>query len=463
MSINYTAPPTVSQFMLSDAFMRIVMGPVGSGKTTGMLMEILRRSIEQKKGPDGLRHTRWVCTRQTLSQLKMTVLPDMLSWFRGIADYKVSEQLVTLRFADVVSEIYLVPLEDEDDQRRLLSMQLTGCFINECIEVSPDFVSAIAGRVGRFPSSADGGASWYGIIADTNAPVIGSDWWKLLEEDRPFDWMLFRQPGGLAPGAENIEHLPKGYYERLSLNPNRAWVQRYVMSEYGEDPSGSAVFRESFRRAFHVKKGLNPVFGYPLIIGQDFGRNPCSLITQTDASGRLLVLEEVIAEDTGLETHVTKTLKPRIYSDRYTGHKFACVGDPSGISKSNMLEENSFDVLVRLGIPSFPASTNRIDPRLAAVEQLLHQQRDGGPALVIDEERCPMLVRALNGAYRYGKTKAGETKPAPDKSHPWSDLADCLQYAALAVNSGLVNFIAKRIRPRPERKPASRVSSAGWT
>src|SRR6187549_3435443 len=151
MGINYTAPPTVARFHQSDAFVRIVMGPVGSGKTTGVIFELLRRSIEQAPGPDGFRRTRWVITRTTLSQMRMTILLDLLTWFRAFADYKVSEQLITLKFNDVVAEIYLIPLEEEEDQKRLLSMQLTGAVLNETIEISPDLVGAIAGRCGRFP------------------------------------------------------------------------------------------------------------------------------------------------------------------------------------------------------------------------------------------------------------------------------------------------------------------------
>jgi len=463
MSVFYTAPPTCAMFHLSDAFMRVVMGPVGSGKTTAMIMEILKRAIEQAPDASGKRRTRWVICRTSLSQLKMTVLGDLLTWFREIATYKVSDQLITLDFNDVICEIYLIPLEEEKDQRRLLSMQITGCFVNECIELSPDFISAIAGRCGRFPSKKDGGPTWHGIIADTNCPVIGSDWWKLFEEEMPHDWRMFHQPSGLSPEAENIENLPAGYYERLASNPNTAWVQRYVLSEYGEDPSGTAVFRKSFKRAFHTVDELEPVSGMPLILGQDFGRAPCTLICQPDHTGRLLILEEIVAEDIGLETHVVTALKPNLYQERYLGKMFAAVGDPSGISKGNMLEENSFDVLRRLGVPAFPAPTNNIDPRLGAVEAMFFQQRDGGPALVIDRGRCPMLVRALNGAYRYGKTKAGDAKPLPEKKHPWSDLADCLQYVCLSYNSGMVQMIAKRIRPRVEQPRERRVSSAGWT
>lgn len=462
MSIHYTAPPTVASFMLSPAFVRIIMGPVGSGKTTGVIMELLKRSIEQAPGPDGFRRTRWAAVRTTLSQLRMTILLDMLMWFRQISEYKVSEQLLTLRFNDVIAEVYFIPLEDEEDQKRLLSMQLTGAIMNECTEISIDLVSAIAGRCGRFPSKVEGGPTWYGIIGDCNAPIEGSDWWKMMEQDRPHDWVIFRQPSGLSPEAENLENLVPGYYARLATNPNKDWVRRYVECEYGEDPSGTAVFRGSFKRSFHVKPRLDPVHGKVILVGQDFGRNPCSLICQPDFIGRLLVLEEVIAEDIGLETHVGRSLKPAIYSERYMGHLFCAVGDPSGTSKGSMLEEDHFDVLRRLGVPAFPSTTNNIDARLSAVEALLHQQRDGGPALVIDEERCPMLTRAMNGGYRFAKTKAGVTKPLPDKNHPFSDLADCLEYVCLVVNSGLAEYYAKRIRPR-ERKAREPVSAAGWT
>lgn len=32
MEVNYTAPKTVADFMMSDAFIRLIAGPVGSGK-----------------------------------------------------------------------------------------------------------------------------------------------------------------------------------------------------------------------------------------------------------------------------------------------------------------------------------------------------------------------------------------------------------------------------------------------
>jgi hypothetical protein len=463
-SIDFSAPATVGRFMRSDAFVRLIAGPVGSGKTTGCIFEILRRAIEQRPGPDGIRRTRWAIVRQTLQQLKMTVLLDILTWLRPICTYKVSEQLVTLRFADVRAEIFLIPLEDPEDQKRLLSMQLTGAWASEGIEIDADLIPALCGRLGRYPSIVDGGPSWFGLIVDTNFPTIGSAWWELMELRTPPDWSIFQQPGGLEPDAENLENLPGGreYYLRLTRGNNQAWIDRYVHAKFGEDPAGTAVWK-SFRRKFHVVDDLEPVNGQLIIVGQDFGRSPCSIICQPDHKGRLLVLEEVVAEDVGLEIHVTRNLKPRLWSDRYFGKMFTAVGDPSGKSKGSVYEETSFEALHRLGIPAFPAPSNDIEARLRGVEQMLLQQRDGGPAIVIDGSRCPMLVRALQGAYRFAKTKAGETKPLPEKSHPWSDLADGLQYVCLVYNAGLQSYMQRKIIAAGAKKERKRVSAAGWT
>jgi hypothetical protein len=499
-TISYQATPTVARFMQSDAFVRLILGPVGSGKTTGIIFEMLRRSALQAPDEDGVRRTRWSIVRQTLEQMRQTILLDALQWLRPIATYKVSDKLIVIDTTpmggDLYSEWFMIPLEDPEDQKRLLSSQLTGCAMNEFPEINPDLVGAIAGRCGRFPKAP----TWFGIIGDGNFPTEGGDWHRLLELEPPPDWAVFKQPGGLdlypdkppvpsdlrnKPMAENLNWLTQTadtlklplddparlaqgrlYYERLSRTSNPDWVLRYVHAQYGPDPSGTAVWRGSFKRAFHVSDtSLLPIQGKPLIIGQDFGRSPCSLICQADHKGRLLVLEEIIAEDMGLELHVRTNLQPRLQDERYKGLTIACVGDPSGASKGSITEETNFDALKRMGIPAFPAPTNDLIPRLNAVEQLLLQQRDGGAALLIDGLRCPKLVLAMAQNYRYARAKqTGITKNLPDKNHPYSDLADDLQYVCLMVNSGMVEYVAKKIGARRSNKPRqARVPVEGWT
>ena len=63
------------------------------------------------------------------------------------------------------------------------------------------------------------------------------------------------------------------------------WVLRYVHAKYGNDPSDTAVFRESFNRAFHMRDDVLPVSSQPIMVGQVLGRDPCSVIGQLDHKG----------------------------------------------------------------------------------------------------------------------------------------------------------------------------------
>lgn len=478
--INYTAPPTCASFMRSESFGRLIAGPVGSGKTTACLFELFRRACEQDQAPDGYRYTRFAIVRQTLKQLKDTVLKDITNWLQGIAEFKVSENTIFISIGDVRSEWLLIPLDNPEDQRRLLSMQLTGGWLSEAIEMDLDIVSPLAGRCGRYPAAAQGGASWFGLIADTNMPTEGTPWHKFMV-DAPPDWQIFVQPGGMADDAENLDwltqtpdtlKLPLGhpqrimqgrtYYERFIRNNSPDWVQRYVHAQFGEDPSGTAVFRESFKASFHTAENVEPVYGHPLIVGLDFGRDPCAIICQADHRGRLLVLEEVIAEDIGLELQLQRAIKPTLLKDRYIGRPVVIVGDPAGKQRSTMYEETSFDLIKRAGFMAYPAPTNDIDARLRAVDALLLAQRDGGAAMLLDRERCPTLIRALNGGYRYARTKSGVRRPTPDKNE-YSHISDALQYACLAAHGGLAGMIANKLHRPQRRQGRAPVSANGWT
>ena len=478
-AINYTAPPTCAAFMKSNSFGRLIAGPVGSGKTTACLFELFRRACEQTPAGDGLRYTRMAIVRQTLKQLKDTVLKDITTWLEGVADYRVSENTIYIRAGDVRSEWLLIPLDTPEDQRRLLSMQLTMAWLSESIEMDVGLISPLAGRVGRYPAANLGGATFFGLIADTNMPSEGSDWHKFMTEP-PADWAIFVQPGGMEPHAENLEWLTqtpetlklpvtsevrraqgRTYYERFIRSNSDDWCKRYVHAQFGDDPSGSAVFKESFKSSFHVVEGVEPVSGHPLIVGQDFGRDPCSAICQLDHRGRFLVLEEVLAEDIGLELHIERSLRPALQQVRFLGRPVVIVGDPAGRQRSSIYEETTFDVLKRSGFMAFPAPTNDLDPRLRAIDAFLLAQRDGGPAILIDKDRCPTIARALGGGYRYGKTRGGQRKPTPDKNN-YSHIIDALQYAALAAHNGMSGMIAGRLQQRP-RRDRVRMTAGAWT
>lgn len=481
ITIEFAPPPTGATMMMSDAFYRLLLGPLGSGKTTTVLFELLRRACEQQPGLDGIRHTRFALLRQTLSQIKQTVLKDIIQWFGPICDWKVSESTVWFKFGDVVSEWILLPLETPEDQKRILSMNLTGAFVSEAIEIDFDLMVAIAGRCGRFPSAADGGATWYGMVLDSNMPTEGTPWHTAASNPPP-GWQVFIQPGGLSPNAENLnyllqtpatmrlpldhpERLAKGreYYARLSTSTNPAWVKRYVMAEFGPDPSGAAVYAGMFFSAFHCRDDLLVIPGAPLLVGLDLGRDPWALLGQIDAASRLLVHEEIPADDIGLRLQLPR-IRQVVSGRRYVGCPVCIIFDPAGMAKSQHDEETSYDVIRSFGFMCMAAPSNRLQPRLNAVERFLNESRGGTAAMLINRAKCPTLVAGMNGGYRFKYNQIGESMPTPEKNK-YSHVCDAGQYLCQGASGGTAAAIARRITRARElpHKRRQNVSAAGWT
>jgi hypothetical protein len=424
-------------------------------------MELLRRAYLQAPDNQGVRRTRFAIVRNTLQQLRQTCLADIQLWLSSIAHFRVTDQTVQIRLnmkdgTKVESDWMLIPLDTKADQQRLLSLNLTGAWVSEFREIPLGIIDALSGRLGRFPSKAIAKPSWYGIIAESNPPDEDSEWYTKLEIELPPNWTVFKQPGGMSGEAENIDNLPDDYYPNLVANNSEDWVTVHVHANYGKSLSGQAVFRATFKPDIHVTyEGIIPVDNMPIMIGQDFGRTPASLAGQIDPRGRLLILHEATSEDMGIEKFGIQILRPLLYK-YYANREVFLVADPSGRVKTQVREESPFDMLHRLGFMVYPAQTNDIDPRLRAVEQLF-LAHDG---ILIDGVNCPQLVQALKFWYRYRRKRTGTLDESPEKNHPWSDLADCLQYMALAANGNYIGHLIARKRPR-RRVP--QVTAGSWT
>ncbi len=460
--LTYTAPPTVGRFMLDDHKVRLLLGPYGSGKTTGCIMELAKRMLEEHPDASGVRRTRFVIVRNTAQQLRQTILEDIRKWLQPVMTYKVTDSTLVFDFMHptagrIHSEWMLIPLDKPEDQQRLLSLNITGGWVSEYREIPISVVEALLGRVGRYRPLGVAKNAWYGIIGESNPPDEDSEWHIKMEVDLPNNWAVFKQPGGMEPTAENRDNLPDGYYESLIESNTEDWVDVHVHAKYGKSLAGQAVFRTSFKPDIHVSYQpltANPL--KPIMIAQDFGRTPAALFCQLDAIGRLIILREAVSNGMGIEQFAVTLLRPLIAA-HYMNAKVFIVGDPAGRQKGQIGEESPFDALKRLGFRAYPAPTNDLEPRLRAAEQIM-LRRDG---LLIDGNNCPLLVQALKSYYRFKRTKqTGELAELPEKNHPWSDLGDCTQYAALGALGDYVAQVIAESTPRPRRP---RPSVASWT
>ena len=146
---------TLKKFLKDDTFFRGIRGPVGSGKSVACCIEIIKRAISQKPNDEGIRKTRWAVIRNTNPQLKTTTIKTWLDWFPeddwGNFIWSVP-YTHKLKKGDIDCEVIFLALDRPEDVKKLLSLELTGVWINEAREIPKSIVDACSMRVGRFPS-----------------------------------------------------------------------------------------------------------------------------------------------------------------------------------------------------------------------------------------------------------------------------------------------------------------------
>ncbi|RLC12890.1 MAG: hypothetical protein DRI24_16845, partial [Deltaproteobacteria bacterium] len=440
----YNAAPTLAKFHASEAPIRLVRGPVGSGKSVALgAIEVVKLASEVPPSQDGIRRSRCVVVRNTLQQLKSTCLVTMQEWLRPISYWKVSEATLYLNFtpADgipVACEVLMLPLDTPENQQRLLSLELTFAWVSEFREIPLEILQAVFSRCGRYPSRANVPDYHYCLFGETNSFSEDSDYYDFLEtEAKPANVNYFVQPGAFDEGAENRENLPARYYEDLLEANSEAWCEQYIHNKITASLSGQAVFAKTFNPEFHIRERLYPDFSRAIVLGVDTGRNPALVAGQIDSRGRLLVLGSVWAENMGIEKFIATTVRPFL-TEHFTGGKFFISMDPAGRQRSQIGEESVKLAVERLGYSVILAATNDITPRIRAVERYLNLQVNGSGGMLIDRRLNNDLLLALQKNYRYPRDKKGVLAEKPEKGHPESDLADGLQYLCLSAASNVL-------------------------
>lgn len=450
----YNASATISEFAALDSRIQLLLGPIGGGKTTGVLMKTLKLAHEQQPNANGERKTRWGVARNTRPQLRDSVLKTVFDWLPPDGKrivWRESDMALMLNFplldGTVVRSEYLFrPLDTAEDAQRLLSVEYTGVWLSEFREIPLQLLTDALSRTGRYPSKTDGGATWHGVMGESNMPVRGSEWFNYLEVNRPSNCSVLKQPSALSPAAENTEYLPADYYTALLEGATPRWIQAHITCEYPDSLDGKAVFGQSFESSRHVApKSLRPIPNTLVLMGVDQGRNPAAIFSQLDSNGRLRLLGEVFASDCGMEKFATEYLRPYVVS-RFTGLPILAVIDPAGFTKNDVNDTTPADVLRRHGFKVVAAPTNQIDRRIEAVEKFL-LQHDG---FLVDPDHCPKCIDGFANSYRFKLKTNGEPEDRPEKRHPVSDLMDAVQYAALQAGGVHYGRVVNRTMRRQE-------------
>jgi hypothetical protein len=489
LSLDWESPgSTASEFLKdTDSFVRGLRGPVGSGKSVTCCIDIFIKACAQKPNKKKIRSTRWAIVRNTNPELKTTTIKTWREWFDDEWGKFTWSPPYThmMKFAHpdgdgttVEAEVIFLALDRDDQIKKLLSLELTGAWINEAREIPKNIVDAVTMRVGRYPSKRTGGPTWSGVILDTNSPSE-NHWWPImsgevpapdyLSEDektnlvKPKNWKFYTQPAAMVEevsetGAvsgyrmssrrENAKNLPAAYYENLIGGKDRTWIWVYVLNRYQTLKSGKPVYT-GFRSEVHVaKEPLLPFKGAPVYVGIDFGRNPTAIFAQPLHNTRWQVFAELLGPDMSttsfakLLRHALNTLNLTREDDTGEGKPkpmfpLYFIGDPAGDNRPEADDVTSFMIMNAAGIPVVAANTNDPQIRIEAVQGLLDRLVEGKPALLISPT-CTNLISGLEGGYQYRKIKSSlgdiyDDKPNKDRySHP----QDALQYAVIGGGEG---------------------------
>jgi len=408
ISLDFSKSPEVYKFLTSNAFVRGMMGPVGSGKSYACAAEVFIRAIQQKPSPiDGVRYTRFVIVRNSYPELKTTTIK---TWQDLFPENTFGPMLYTppithhIRLpardgaAGLDCEVIFLALDQPKDVRKLLSLELTGAWVNEARELPKAVIDGLTHRVGRYPTKRDGGASWHGIWMDTN-PMDDDHWWfRMAEKEKmtgPYAWKFYKQPGGvievgkddlpenpeandcifsagkwwqLNKKAENVANLPAGYYQQMLLGKNLDWIRCYAEGKYTYVQEGKSV--------------------WPLVA-------------------------EINA--------------------KYPGMQVLVWGDPAGMARDAIYEVTAFDFLRTLGLKAQPTPSNDFKVRRESAAAPMQRLINGKPGLMVDS-KCKLLRKSLAGGYHFKRVSVGSGqerfRDSPNKNEH-SHVGDAFGYLLL--------------------------------
>lgn len=464
---SYDAVPTLRSFANDDTFFRAIIGPVGSGKSAGSTIEIVRRAMAQKPSPDGKKHTRWVVIRNTFPQLKDTTIPTFFQWLPPHLFGKFNQthhNYVIEGLPGCQVEVMFRAMDKPDDVANLLSLEVTGAWMNEMRELPWAIVDALQTRIGRWPPMRDGGPTWFGMWGDTNPPDTDSKFYKFFEETKldPDFAKLFKQPSGLAVNAENIPNLPggRGYYERLCQGKSQEWINVYVKAEYGFVSDNKPIYPE-YSDALHLKP-LNPVPGRPIIRGWDVGFGGGCVLTQMLPDGRWLVFDELEPDGVGIDRFTDKVLEHCAMSFE-RGVVFEDYGDPAGQSRAQTDERSCFEIMRSKGINVEPGEQTPII-RLESVRKPMRSIVNGEAQFVL-HPRCRRLRKGFMGGYHYRRMQtSGERYTDKPNKNEYAGVHDALQYPATAIFSNALtgSRVVDDYPTSPYRSDTGRSSVTGY-
>jgi hypothetical protein len=465
--------PISAAFVASDAPIKALIGPYGSGKTTTCLHAAILNARRMPMCKDGVRRYKALAVRDTYPQLYSNLVSTWQQWFRakdgswtGSSNRPVKHELT---FEDeyglVEFTLDMVAIGDANAKDILDGYEPTDIFLNAAGSLSEEVLIYAIGRKGRFPARRllmDGYSTPSQILIDANKTDVDHWVYKRCVETREIE--LFDLPGGMDPGAENADKLPDTYYsDMVKFNASQPWwIDINVHNKWGYSREGRPVFGHLFNERLHVSPApLKALPGLPLELGLDAGTatggQPAAVIGQRTPSGQARVLAIYAPGVAGPKRFANGLVE--LLTAKFPGARLGAVWcDPAafgGVDAEGGEVGWVEAVQDILGAVIRAAPTNELHLRLQSVEDQLTRLIDGHAAALLISCDCGHLIKGMASHYRFKKKHGteGVFSAQPDKNE-YSHVADALQYW-LSASVGRAALIRGRPGADLRRGPAA--------
>jgi len=430
--IKYMPPSTIHGFLRAwGAEALYLQGPFGSGKSVGGCWKLYgagKRSWQKYHMP-----RRSLIVRNTWETLKQTTWKSFMEWFASLGEWRESKK--TFYMPSQQHEFVFAGLDRPKDVAKVKSLEITDFMLDEASEIVHDIFLALQGRKGRYPKIENKAAAKMNMdpqaLCVSNPP--DDEHWLVDEFDKnpKAGYFQFLQPSGVSPEGENIENLPRGYYENLleqySSRPDL--IQRYVHGKRAVVVRGKAVYQFEFSRPEHVS--TQPLVwpeGKKILRGWDASGNvPAAVVGWLTPSGRWDIAKEFVTDRAGIRDfgqRLTAWCRSEFpdaeYIDVGDPATFAEFSDPHGGLTSNAkILKAECGVDMKKGVQAFRIRRDALGERLAKRGRLLIY----GPG-------APRLAAGLEGGYSFPQLSDNRGYGGDPIKNQYSHVVEAAQYLA---------------------------------
>lgn len=475
---RYETPgPKAAAWLNSVSPIAFIIGPVGSAKTTTGAMKCLQvTALQHPSTKDGVKRALIVAIRMNYRRMHDTLIASYKKMFleateemgiqgdgvySGVKDGKLDHFFAWTDDKGQKHEMTVKfrAFQDTDIESFIRGFEPTAFWLNEADELPNDCLGLLFQRAGRAfvderpDEKTAPPVAYCKIFGDLNMPDEDSwfynDLYLPAKEGKKPGVVIFEQPSGFSPNAENLSILRRinpNYYQDMAARMEKWQVRRFIENRVGLSRHGEPVYPAFSDRHFSAP-GMAPAPRRKLVIGVDQGLTPAAIITQLDADGALLVHHELTtppheiygAEEFGRDL-------AQILLDQYRPYcgkgGFEFVIDRA--AKNRESDERDFvkrfmaGVLSRLSsCPVTLCSSHSPNALHDAVNYFLRvTTRHGQPGMQV-HPRCMMIRRGGISGYRLRKVKRTDgaivyNQDKNEYSHPWN----ALEFAAARHRAG---------------------------